>query len=98
MGVHAADNYFWKKKIGNFVKKIGNFLKKIFFGKFSKTFFSPKISREIEQNQKIVIAFKYMTLDQKLAGADAEKANFENALTYVLTFSKKKIISKFSFF
>jgi len=39
-----------------------------------------QISREIEQNEKIVVAFKFMTLDQKLAGADAEKAKLDEAL------------------
>lgn len=39
-----------------------------------------QISREIEQNEKIVIAYKFMLLDKKLEGADEEKLSLENKL------------------
>ena len=39
-----------------------------------------QISREIEQNEKIVIAYKFMVLDKKLEGADEEKLQLENDL------------------
>lgn len=43
--------------------------------------FFTTVIREIEQNEKIVIAFKYMKLDQKLAGADEEKTKLESHLS-----------------
>merc|ERR1711892_357113 len=43
-----------------------------------------RLGREIEQNEKIVIAFKYTTVNEKLAGADAKEVELKEKETVLV--------------